>query len=297
MSDRNSTKPLLITGMHRSGTSMATRLLNLCGLHLGDPRRLLKAQADNPQGFWENLDFVTLDDRILARMDGAWDLPPANPAADPALLEEFRAAATDCAAAASAGAPESAAAGAWGWKDPRCSLLLPFWASVLPGLKVVICLRDPAEVAASLSRRNGFSARLGLHLWQRYNERLEQDLRADPGIESVVTHYEALLACPEQELRRLTDWLGWPVADEAIAEACASVKPELRHHRQGLERLQGVGGPEGPASLYDKLCQRAGPNYSELHTADSREAVLTTPPSFSNPTWTEIPRRGIFPVS
>ena len=117
------------------------------------------------------------------------------------------------------------------------------------------------------------------------------------GIESVVTHYEALLACPEQELRRLTDWLGWPVTDEAIAEACASVKPELRHHRQGLERLQGVGGPEGPASLYDKRCQRAGPNYSELHTADSREAVLTTPPSFSNPTWTEIPRRGIFPVS
>ena len=241
MSESKPAKPVLITGMHRSGTSMTTRLLNLCGLHLGSPQRLLGPQPDNPQGFWENLDFVTLDDRILARMNGAWDLPPAgnpNPAADPALLTEFLAPAKACAAAVTESAnsvpgDDSRPPRGWGWKDPRCSLLLPFWTRALPGLRVVTCLRDPLEVAASLTRRNGFSTQLGVHLWQVYNERMNQALQADPGIDTTVSDYEALLTHPHRELSRLIDWLGWQVSDETIAEACATIKPELRHHRQG----------------------------------------------------------------
>ena len=146
----------------------------------------------------------------------------------------------------------------WGWKDPRGSLLLPFWSRVVPHLKVVICLRDPHEVAASLSKRNGFSTQTGLLLWRQYNERLEQDLQAAPGMESIVTHYETLLAHPERELGRLIDWLDWPVAPETITEACATIKPELRHHRQGAGSATETKCPEGLFPLYDRLCERAG---------------------------------------
>jgi hypothetical protein len=65
-----------IAGAHRSGTSMLTRLLHACGLYLGPESALMPAQADNPEGFWEHLGFVAVNDELLNELGGAWDLPP-----------------------------------------------------------------------------------------------------------------------------------------------------------------------------------------------------------------------------
>src|SRR5438552_5828109 len=67
---------ICIAGAHRSGTSMLTRLLHTCGLYLGPESELMPAQADNPEGFWEHLGFVALNDELLNELGGAWDLPP-----------------------------------------------------------------------------------------------------------------------------------------------------------------------------------------------------------------------------
>ncbi len=42
---------ICVAGMHRSGTSMVARMLNLCGVHLGEQKELLPAASDNPEGF------------------------------------------------------------------------------------------------------------------------------------------------------------------------------------------------------------------------------------------------------
>ena len=42
---------ILLTGMHRCGTSALARLLNLCGAEI--PGALLPASAHNPRGYWE----------------------------------------------------------------------------------------------------------------------------------------------------------------------------------------------------------------------------------------------------
>ena len=55
---------------------MLTRLLHACGLYLGPKEELMPAQADNPDGFWEHLGFVALNDELLNELGGAWDLPP-----------------------------------------------------------------------------------------------------------------------------------------------------------------------------------------------------------------------------
>ena len=68
--------PICIAGMHRSGTSMLTRLLHLCGLDLGPADRLLQPAPDNPEGFWESLPFVELNKQLLATLGGAWHTPP-----------------------------------------------------------------------------------------------------------------------------------------------------------------------------------------------------------------------------
>jgi len=48
----------------------------------------------------------------------------------------------------------------WAWKDPRLCLTLPFWLEVLDARPaMVVCLRNPLEIAASLAERNGFALR------------------------------------------------------------------------------------------------------------------------------------------
>ena len=145
---------------------MLTRLLHVCGLYLGPKDELMPAQADNPDGFWEHLGFVALNDELLGQLGGAWDLPPkrdenfADARLDPLrmkarlLIERFD------------------STGFWGWKDPRNSLTLPFWQDLLPGMKMLIMVRNPLEVAHSMKERNGTSYSFGLRLWEIYNRRL-----------------------------------------------------------------------------------------------------------------------------
>src|ERR1700748_2976905 len=72
------TSPICIAGAHRSGTSMLARLLHSSGLNLGPEKDMMPPAADNPDGFWENLQFVRLNDELLNSAGGAWDLPPAD---------------------------------------------------------------------------------------------------------------------------------------------------------------------------------------------------------------------------
>src|SRR5437588_13000658 len=130
-----------IAGAHRSGTSMVTRLLHCCGLELGPQSELMPPQADNPEGFWEHLGFVALNDQLLSELGGAWDLTPKadedfmSPQLDPLrlkarlLIEKFD------------------SASVWGWKDPRHRLTLLFRRPVLPRLKTIVVVRNPLEVA------------------------------------------------------------------------------------------------------------------------------------------------------
>src|SRR4029453_19078535 len=120
---------LCIAGAHRSGTSMVTRLLHCCGLELGPESELMPQQADNPDGFWEHLGFVALNDELLNERGAAWDLPPkpgenftqarVDPLCDKArlLIESFD------------------AARVWGWKDPRKPLTPPLLAQALHGVQ------------------------------------------------------------------------------------------------------------------------------------------------------------------
>src|SRR4051794_31877812 len=70
-----------VAGMHRSGTSLVTRLLHLCGLGRGPEGELIPATAANTDGHLEHRGFVELNDQVLARLGGGWDLlPPLLPA-------------------------------------------------------------------------------------------------------------------------------------------------------------------------------------------------------------------------
>ena len=67
---------MCLIGMHRSGTSLAARMLSLLGVSLGAPEGLLPPGPDNPAGYWENKSIQEFDDELLADRGGAWDQPP-----------------------------------------------------------------------------------------------------------------------------------------------------------------------------------------------------------------------------
>jgi GT2 family glycosyltransferase/glycosyltransferase involved in cell wall biosynthesis len=215
-----------IAGAHRSGTSMLTRLLHACGLYLGPESALMPPQADNPEGFWEHLGFVALNDELLNELGGAWDLPPnadqnfTDPRLDPLRLK----------ARLLIGGFDSARV--WGWKDPRNSLTLLFWQDLLPGMKTLIMVRNPLEAAHSMRERNGTSYSFGLRLWEIYNRRL---IEAAKEQERLVTHYDFFFEDAERELRRVAEFVGLP--DAEVANAAALVTKQRRHTHFTIDQL------------------------------------------------------------
>ena len=205
---------------------MLTRLLHACGLYLGPESALMPPQADNPEGFWEHLGFVAVNDELLNELGGAWDLPPkpdenfSDPRLDSLsmkarpLIEGF------------------GSARVWGWKDPRNSLTLPFWQNVLPGLKTLIIVRNPLEAAHSMRERNGMSYSFGLRLWEIYNRRLIDGANAE---DRLVTHYDLFFEDPANELRRIAYFIGLP--DTEVANAAALVTRQKRHTHFSVDDL------------------------------------------------------------
>jgi hypothetical protein len=244
---------ICIAGMHRSGSSMVTRLLNLCGLDLGPEEDLSAAAFDNEAGFWENCHFVRLNEDALARFGGGWDLPPALPEGweSSGEMAELRGAAAELVGRFGPGK-------AWGWKDPRNSILLPFWKSLIPDLKVLVCLRDPLEVAQSLRHRGYSSLAFGLSLWLTYSQRMLSSTR--PG-ERVVTHYDAYFCDPQAELQRVLGLLELAASPETIEQACATVSAQLRHNWVKNEEPVERAIPLDVQDVYRSMCGEAGEIY------------------------------------
>lgn len=149
--------PVAIIGMHRSGTSCLAGCLEDLGLTLGTVNT---AAPHNRKGNRENPRFWPVHDAVLARVDAAWDNPPAEPVVwTPAEIADLRTVLDDY----------SDLPTPWGFKDPRATLLLDGWLQVLPDLRLVASFRHPLAVAASLAARNAMDPDQALAVWAGYN--------------------------------------------------------------------------------------------------------------------------------
>ena len=253
--------PLCIAGAHRSGTSMVTRLLRDCGLNLGPEADLMPAQPDNPDGFWENLRFVAINDEILNSLGGAWDLPPKHDANfSDGQLDPLRVKARSLVG-------EFDSQRVWGWKDPRNSLTLPFWQGVMPRLRILVVVRNPLEVAYSMRKRNGTSYAFGLRLWEIYNRRLLEGTKTD---NRLITHYDAFFENSKAELDRITAFLGLPTSE--VNRVAAFIKPEKRHTRFTHEQMVAANVPRELLQMYQGLIREAQNSSSAAQTSPTEDA-------------------------
>ncbi len=226
---------LLILGMHRSGTSALTRTLSLLGAAL--PASLLgqdgSGAESNPLGHWEPEKVVALNDDALQSAGTRWRTPFGVEPGWYATREggEFRARAVDLLAR------EYGASKLFVLKDPRTCLLAPLWLGALEDAGVtpapVHVYRSPAEVAASLHKRNEIDPALSELLWLRYVLSAEHATR---GYARAHLSYDSLLGDWAGTSARLADALGleWPVAPSIAAAAVdAFIAPSARHHVDG----------------------------------------------------------------
>lgn len=256
-------QPVIIMGMHRSGTTMLARLLDRLGLFLGHPRE------ENHEAVF----FLHLNELLLSRARASWDHP--GPFRDFLKASELVEMTVRCLRADLLSMKVHRYLGwwryvrygsltrldrPWGWKDPRNVFTLPLWLHLFPRARVLYIYRNGVDVAHSLRERErayfawqqqrlrkkigrwsqktrlervGFRGSfrcLSLEgcfsLWEEYVAQAEDTL-ASLMPEQRVIKYEEFLAHPLDHLREIADFCQIPgVTARALAEAAALVRPD-----------------------------------------------------------------------
>ncbi len=155
-------KTFVILGMHRSATSLISKSLHTQKVCMG--KDFLKAADDNPKGFFENKDFLDLNNEILFAAKGNWLEPPSHdaildvyPKFKPDIINLIK---------------NFNKYELWGWKDPRTTLTIELFHPHLTNPHYISVFRNPLEVGKSLKKRNSCSVIKGINCAREYNYRL-----------------------------------------------------------------------------------------------------------------------------
>ena len=244
---------VLVLGVHRSGTSAATRAINLLGVPLCRSDDLFGGDGNNSSGYWESRTLMQFNNELLSSMQANWRCPPTEVRMAAGHERRERAEAVRL-------LHWSHPSARWAWKDPRNCTLLPFWRRAIDvPLVAVTVLRHPDEVATSLaSQRERFARDEALALWER-NMRLL--LRDASGMPMLVTRYDDLVGEPTgwaEEVGRFLARHGFDVQTRS-AQLASFLDGGLRHHSAaGRTLAPGDGVTEEQVQLWETAQALAG---------------------------------------
>ncbi len=197
---------VIVTGMHRSGTSLCASLISLLGVDISDE---IEPTADNPSGHWERPELVQLHDRVLRTLGRSWHDPGHALALPPEWLsqQEVQALKDDIEGWLEAKLDTSARP--LGFKDPRVARLVALWDQICAELglnpRYVFCVRHPAQVIRSMTRRDAISAQEAAYRWMVYNS---DAIRSLGDRKVCIVPYEEWFGDRNGLLRRLASFIG-----------------------------------------------------------------------------------------
>ena len=240
--------PIVVIGMHRSGTRLLVNILDKLGVFMGADR----------QGDAESVTFMLINEAILHQCGAFWSEPMSAHfmLAQPEVTAEIAAsvrAALDGQFERYAGptgprlTANEAESRPFGWKDPRNTFTLPVWKQVFPRLRAIHIARHGVDVAASLARRHGealraatgestpsaltvirdhalgvLSSRRGwtlaeaLTMWEQYVEKAREECAA-LGERALEVRYEDLLLEPQKVIPALAAFCCVPTSAQQAA--------------------------------------------------------------------------------
>lgn len=216
----------VITGVHRSGTSAVSMMLEDLGLDFGEHAAFYGADQWNELGYFERTDVIDLNSRLLTgfrRTRGR--ISPVLSQIGYGLLPSPRAVKRRAASLESEVSELARKLDGLAVKDPRFCLTLPAWQPYVASL--VVCLRHPAAVAQSLRRRQHIPRSVAFRFWDHHASAL---LEA-PVDTALFIDFDALGGGgAEYELARAIEFLGLGVGiDEALRVFRQRFAPSLRH--------------------------------------------------------------------
>lgn len=234
----------LISGMHRSGTSLVAKLFHAAGADMGDPAGFHRADKWNPTGYYEQRGIIELNLKLL---HGPWGrLAYLRLPSPRAVLRRAE--------------PLSATISRFGReyadkvvKENRFCLTLPGWRAHGGDVrKVLVCLREPRDVALSIRLRNGLPLWYTYRLWRIHLTRL---LEQGAGLDVRFVRYEHLLnpALSRDELRGALRFMGLERSDADIAAILEKAVQPVRNDGGGASVVRY---PERVRSLWAELVEK-----------------------------------------
>jgi hypothetical protein len=264
---------LLVLGMHRSGTSALAGLL--CQQGFQAPQQLDGGDAHNPTGYWEPRQIRAFHNTLLEGAQSSWEdpllpvLPWQPPHLETALEDLDQALIADFPAAD----PQAVAL----IKDPRQCRLLPLWNALFAQrpfqVAVVLVVRQPEAVAASLVSRDQLPLDRALLLWLSHTLEAERATRHLPRL---VLSYEEVLQDPGAVVQRCQQLAGLPITAPSAELLEEWIRPDLNHHQRGPAGIEAKGESqtlmEWANSVYGALVDPAAAQQREL--LDRAHAVV-----------------------
>ncbi len=194
-------KQLIITGFHRSGTSVLAQEFHNAGLHIGD--RLMKADSSNVDGHFEDVDFFTLHNKILHDNGVNWKYTSSKPIN---IYQKHNAYINHIVTQRSSKYAE------WGFKDPRASIFLDLWQEQLNSAYSVIIYRHYDECIHSLLNRaskdivcSGGKSHdiefwqdpmMAHKMWLNYNKKIIEHIKKYPNKSILISHQSLMNGFP-----------------------------------------------------------------------------------------------------
>lgn len=247
--------PLIVIGMHRSGTRLLAQILDRIGVFMGADQ-----QADS-----ESITFMAINEGILHQCGAFWSEPMSahfllsQPDFVDSLAANVRATLvarlSDYVGRSELlSGPDDVPMPPFGWKDPRNTFTLPVWRRLFPQARVIHIVRHGVDVAASLARRHAaalraasgssgpsaltviedhalgvLSSRRGwtlseaLTMWEQYVEKARLEC-AESGQTALEIRFEDLLDDPLPVVSRVAEFcnLGVPSESETWLDSMKS---------------------------------------------------------------------------
>jgi len=282
-----STYPIIVIGMHRSGTTMLARQLEALGVFMG------KQKEENQEAVL----FFQIDTWLASQCGGSWDNPQAiryllgNQEVRTQVTEYIRDYLLTTARAASYLGWQNyiryrspfKLVQPWGWKSPLSTFTLPIWLDLFPDAKVIHISRHGVDVANSLKQRERRAVSLtlfqrlyykmrilhairpksgefirprcdllqgGLSLWEEYVSQAHSHV-CSLGERALELKYEDLLTQPNVVLRKLTEFCGLRRSDEEIEKAASLVRRDRAYaYREKPDLIAFADGVPERLSVY-----------------------------------------------
>ncbi len=260
---------VVVLGMHRSGTSVLTKGVAELGYYVGNT---MKASTENAKGYFENGEIVSLNDTILEELCLDWqtcDITYLDRVKVflPLLVEKYSDKAIEILEDLFLNSNKCVV------KDPRVSVLMPFWEYVFNKLnieyKYVLAIRNPDEVSKSFVARKDGTYEEGVKLWLYYNTSILNNLRN----QVLVVDYNTLLSQTNLVMNKLCEWLNVDKNEyaENIKEFSTRFVEKQLNHQNGEKNLSN--------SLVDEMYSFLNTdylNYTDIKKfLDLNEDVIT----------------------